>query len=272
MKLQVNYSGGKRREFLGRYKFQFLILLPVLIFGIGPIVADQITSGGTQSTTTETATVQSAIETSPTPESSESPSPEVSDSESSETEVNDSTTESGTVSIAPSPTKIPPHAVANQNMVLQIPRVQRLDPRAKQFNFPQVSFYSEGSPFLMLCMNSSWGIIDLEAKGINDSFSGEDVFIQGDLSDSVQVSGTSSQVLNIFNSFGGLRLKGPDGKAVVGTNLYLRFVAISEPTDNFALCGESQATGQWLIQLQPLGLQVNTKKNPLNLGDKTKKP
>ena len=271
MNLGIKYLQGKppiHKKKIGLYLY---IFIPLLIFGIGPLIADQVTSGNQTTTSSETSTVQSSIESSPSPEPTVSPTIE-SKTEEEVGSGSESNSDSTTASVAPTPTKEPPHAVANQNMVLQIPRVQRLDPRAKQFNLPQVSFYPEGSPFLMLCMNSSWGIIDLEAKGISDSFSGKDVFIQGDLSDSVQVSGTSSQVLNIFNSFGGLRLKGPDGKAVVGTNLYLRFVAISEPTDNFALCGESQATGQWLTQLQPLGLQVNTKKNPLNLGDKTKKP
>ena len=271
MRFDINYSSGKKRQFFFKYRFQLLVLAPLLIVGIGPLIADQVTGGDQTVSTSETSTVQSSLEMSPSPEPSASPSDE-SIAQEAGSPVSDTNTDSTSASIAPTPTKAPPHAVANQNMILQIPRVQRLDPRAKQFNLPQVSFYSEGSPYMMLCMNSSWGIIDLEAKGISDSFSGKDVFIQGDLTDSVQVSGTSSQVLNIFNSYGGLRLKGPDGKAVVGANLYLRFVAISEPTDNFALCGKSQATGQWLTQLQPLGLQVNTKKNPVKLGDKSKKP
>ena len=272
MKLQLNYSRGKKQEFLGKYRFHFLILLPVFIYGVGPIMADQITGVDIQATTTETATAQSTIDTTPTPESIESPSPEASDAESSETGASDSTTESATALVAPSPIKIPPHAVENQNMILQIPRIQRLDPRAKLFNLPQVNFYTEGSSYMMLCMNSTWGVIDLGAKAIKDSTLSENVFIQGDLSNSAKIAGASSQVLDIFNSYGGLRLMGPDGKPVVGTNLLLRFVAISEPTDNFALCGESEESGQWLIQLQPLGLQVDTKKNPLNLGDKTRKP
>lgn len=274
MNIKINYSGGRSKKFLSKYKIQILILIPALIFGIGPIVADQVTGGGEQSNLSETSTVQSTVSPSPSLESSPSPSPETS-TENTGVEAtgnSESDSESGTASVVPSPSKIPPHAVENQKMIIQVPRLQRVDPRARHTNLPIVNFSAEGSDYLMLCMNSSRGLIDVEAKGIDDSFSGKDVFISGDRSTSVQISGAGGQVLNIFNSFGGLRLIGPGNSAVSGTSLLLRFVAISEPTENSALCADSASSSQRLIEIQPLGLQVNTKKNPLNLGDKTKKP
>lgn len=272
MNLKLNYSGSSNRKVLSRYKKQLLVLAPLLLIGIGPLIADQVTNPDPQSSTSDTSTVQSSVSPSPiaSPTDSPSQSPSVSASSTSTTTSQTTQSESGTASVAPSPTKIPPHAVANQNMMLQIPRVLRVDPRATQINLPSVNFFPYGSPYLMLCMNSSPGIIDVETKGIDDTFSGKDIFIKNDYSNAVQISGTSSQVLNIFNSYGGLRLKGAGGKGVAGTNLFMRFVAISEPTDNFALCGQSASTSQWLLEVQPLGLQVDTKKNPLTLGDKKK--
>lgn len=268
MNLKVNYSGGANRKIFAKHKNRIFLITPILLLGIGPLIADQITGSDNQ-TGSETTTVQSSVSPSPIASASDSASPE-STSEATGTTSQSSESESGTVAAAPSPTKIPPHAVSNQNMLIQIPRVIRVDPRATLANLPVVNFYAYGSPYLMLCMNNSRGSIDVETKGIDDSFSSKDVFIQNDLSGSVQISGTSSQVLNIFNNFGGLRLKGSSGKGVVGANLYLRFVAISEPTDNFALCSESASSSQWYLEVQPLGLQVSTKKNPLNLGDKKK--
>ena len=270
-RIKLNYASGKKKwQFLGKAQKPFFILLTLIIFGIGPIIADQISTESSSSSNTETTTVLSEVSPTPIPETSESPTPESTEQPNSNSENTEtaSVNESGTSSVAPSPTKIPPHAVSNQNIKIQIPRVQRVDPRAKFHNLPQVNFYSEGSPFLMLCINSSYGNLDVETKGIDDSFSGKDIFINGDLSTSLQISGTSNQVLNVFNSFGGLRVKGPDGRSVVGTYLWLRFVAISEPTDNFALCAESATASQWGLEIQPLGLTVTTKKNPLNLGDK----
>lgn len=278
MNIKINYSGGKRSKFISKYKIQIAILIPLLIFGIGPIVADQVTGGAIQNSSPETTIVESSVSPSPSLESSPSPLPETSTEAATEntgeetTGNSESDSESSTASVAPSPSKTPPHAVENQNMIIQAPRIQKVDPRAKQTNLPQINFYVEGSSYLMLCMNSSRGVIDIVAKGIDDSFDGEDVFIEGDISSSVEISGTVDQVQSIFNSFGGLRLIGPANTAVSGTNLLLRLVAISEPTENFALCADSASSSQRLIEIQPLGLQVSTKKNPLNLGDKTKKP
>ena len=274
MDLKVNYSSGRKNKLLTKFKIPLLALAALLIIGIGPIIADQVTNNDSQNETVDTATVESSVSPSPVEESSATPSPTESPEPTVEAGDNlqQSDTESGTVKASPTPTKIPPHAVSNQEMLIQIPRVQRLDPRATQTKLPQVNFYAQGSPYLMLCMNSSRGIIDLEAKGIDDSFKGKEVFVYGDLTTSVQIAGTSSQVLNIFNSFGGLKLNGPNGRSVIGTNLYMRFVAISEPTDNFELCGESSSAAQWNLEIQPLGLQVNTKKNPVNMGNKTKNP
>lgn len=274
MKLDIKYSSKGSRGAYKRYQIQILLLATIFLFGIGPIIADQVANSDSQPSNLETSTVQSSIEPTPSslPNESASPSPEISNSNNVPSTAEQSTSDSATSSIAPSPSKKPPHAIENQNMVIQIPRVQRLDPRAKQFNLPQVNFYSTASPYLMLCMNSSWGVIDVQLKGVSDWLASKDVFLEGDLSNNVRISGTSYQVMMIFNGHGGLRMRGPDGKSVVGASLYLRFVAISDPTDNFTLCGQSQASGQWLVQLQPLGLQVDTKKNPLNLGDKGRKP
>ena len=278
MNIKINYSSGRSKKFLNNYKIQILILIPALIFGIGPIVADQVTGGGEQSNLSETSTAQSSVSPSPSLESSPSPSPEtftaVATPTSDEETASDSesNSESSTANAAPAPTKIPPHAVVNQKMVIVVPSVKRVDPRARQINLPDINFYAEGSDYLMLCMNSSRGLIDVEVKGIDSSFSGEEMFIKGDRSSSVKISGISGQVLNIVNSFGGLRVISPGNTAIGRTNLFLRLVAVSEPTDNFAICGVSAESSQRLIEIQPLELQVNTKKNPLNLGDKTKRP
>ena len=271
MKYEVKYSGKRKKPSRAKNKVVFLALGAIFLAGVGPLIADQIQNTDQQNSVTETATVESSI--SPTPLPDESASPSISPSPEEKTVIEPSSNsqpDSITAKATPSPTKIPPFAVKNQDMAITIPRVQRVDPRATRLNLPQVNFYAKGSPYLMLCMNSSRANIDVEAKGIDDSLQGKGVFINGDLSSAVQISGTSGQVLNIFNSFGGLRLIGPGGKGVSGTNVLFRFVAISEPTNNFALCGESAGSSQWLLEVQPLELQVDTKKNPVKLGDKGK--
>ena len=265
MDVKYKYTGGKQSQFGKFFRNQnvrLVAILAIFAIGIGPLIADQLDGSNNAPATTDTATVTS--EPSPT----DTPSPSPSESIAVDVATNESGTATGSVAPAPAPTKPPPHAVANQDMLLQIPRVVRVDPRAKLVNLPSVNFASYGSPYLMLCMNSSRGLIDVQAKGIDDSFNGKDLFLENDRSLGIQIAGTSSQVMNIFNSLGGLRLSTLDGKGIVGTNLYMRFVAISEPTDNFALCGESKSSGHWSLEIQPLGLQVNTKKNPLTLGNK----
>lgn len=273
MNIKLKYSSGKKKFNISKSRFPYVILPLIILAGIGPLIANQVINNDSQNPVSDTSTVESSLSASTIEEVSPSPSAfESSAAIGAESKSQGSESESGTAKASATPTKTPPYAVANQNFLIQIPRVQKLDPRATQLKLPQVNFYSQDSSYLMLCMNSSRGIIDIQAKGINDTFSNKDIFISGDLSTSVQIAGKSSQVLNAFNGFGGLQLKSPDGRSIVGTNLMMRFVAISEPTDDFALCDETSNAAQWNLELQPLGIQVNTKKNPVTLGDKTKNP
>ena len=286
MQLNLNYTPSKNPKdaffrAIRKYNFLFGAAFFALLFGIGPLVADQLTGGNTVGHTSETSTVESSVSPSPIASDSISPSPQ----ESAQAEVNltpsptptpistndnlATPTSTSTASTSPTPTKIPPFAVGNQQMQIQIPRVLRIDPRAKQVMLPAVNFNAIGSPYLMLCIDSSRGFMDVESKGIDDSVSNKSVFIAGDRSPNVQIAGMSSQVLNIFNSLGGLKIYSGDGKGIADTLLYMRFVAVSEPTNNFALCEKFQT--HWQLSLQPLGIQLDTRKNSLNLGNKSGK-
>ena len=259
-------------------KVKSLVVLLILSAGISPLVADQLNGTSSGDQTIDTATVTSSV--APSPTLSASPTAEASPAESAKPSQSDLSsanvspypsqtfTASASASAAPSPTKTPPFALSNQNMMIQMPRVVRVDPRAKQAVLPAVNFSATGGTYLMLCINSNGGVIDIGQKGVEDFLSGPGIFITGDRSQSAQMSGTSIQILNIFNSFGGLIVNGPSGKGVVGQNLAFRFVAISEPTNNFALCSKSSGNSQWSLEIQPLGIQLDTKKNTLSLGTK----
>lgn len=283
MKFTIKYQYSSRLK----SKFGFwssLAIFVLLLFGLYPIVADQITSTFSQNSIMETQTFdiaspsasnESSVFSALSSQETLTPIPSESlnkDSNNLLETQNSSGQEidSNTARALPTLTDIPPHAVMNQEMVIKVPRVQRVDPRANRFILPAVNFYPLGSPYLMLCITSSMANIDVLAKGIDDSFDGGDVHLSGDRRPLVQISGPAGKVLEIFNSFGGLRLDGPAGKSVSGTKLLMRFVAISEPTKKFALCADSISSSQWLFEVQPLGLEVETKKNRLNLGDKKK--
>lgn len=269
MNLRISFLQSNKKKIKLDLTNPIVVILLVSLLGVTPLIADQLSGNNSEASNVDTKTAESQISPAPLESTLDSPNPEVS-TIAEEAEQGLSTTESQTVKSSPSPTKIPPYAVKNQNMIIQIPSVKRVDPRATQVNLPIVNFFAEGSNYLMLCMNSSSALIDVEAKGVDDSFSGKGIYISGDLSTAVQISGTSGQVMQIFNNFGGLKLKSQDKKSVSGTSLFGRFVAISEPTDNFSLCGQSAGSSQWLFEVKPLGLEVGTKKNPVNLGDKTR--
>ena len=266
-KISVSYFGNSPKKNGSSFKIFILSVVGFVIFGLGPLIADQLTGNSTSTNTSETSTVESAINqnASPTPDPTILLDPELQNSAAVDSQSQES---NSSYSPSPSPTKIPPHAVANQEMILKLPKVVRVDPRAKMATLPQVSFDSLGSPYLMLCMNSSRQIIDLDIKGNDDSNIGKDFFLIGDRSSGIQISGLADQVLTVFNGSGGLRILSNNGQGVVGTYLYLKFVAISEPTDNFDICATTENAQQWSLEVQPLGLQIVTKKNSVSLGDK----
>ena len=122
----------------------------------------------------------------------------------------------------------------------------------------------------MLCINSTIGLIDIATKGFDNSFESEEAFLNGDLNSTVQISAHYSYVLDIVNSNEGLQIRSMNGRPIQGARLNLRFVAVSEPTNDFTLCAKSASQSNWTVSLIPLGIELNTKKNTLGLGDKTR--
>ena len=142
MNLKVVYRGSNSRRVIRRYRTQLVVLISLLAIGIGPIIADQLTSSDPQAEANETQTVTASVSPSPMEEVSPAPSPSNTSQEDSVAQTESATQQSDSVTVtaSPSPSKLPPHAIENQDMLIQIPRVQRVDPRATQIRLPQVSF------------------------------------------------------------------------------------------------------------------------------------
>lgn len=279
MKLKLSYINGRNNKLPKNFNgLIVLFLFAIAVIGIGPLIADQVSNNGnlTNQTDTSTATLTqpdtATLEILDTATASLSSDTSTSSNSSSSDTTSSSNIQNNQASpaISPTPVKTPAHAIADQSMIIQIPSIQRIDPRSSQFTLPSINFYSRKSSFLMVCMVSSRGNIDISTKGRNDSFSGMNKTLKGDMAARLYLSGEQGEIVDLINSQGGMKLKDPSGKPLTGAVLSFNFVALSEFTDNFNLCDQADEKARWSLTVQALGIDMDTKKSSVSLGDKRK--
>jgi hypothetical protein len=165
----------------------------------------------------------------------------------------------------PSPSPTPPHALINQNMQIIAPSEVNVDPRARSVFLPNIYVASGGN--LLICASSNLGSFD--AKVIDYSgFSAQDkkssLEISGANTPYLRISGLGSQAASIINSGNGLRVFSPN-RALAGSYIQLRFVALSEVSNNPKLCGDGSASNTRTIYLRGLGIDLNITKGGITL-------
>ena len=277
MKLKLSYVSGQNRQISKGIKSLLLVIVFfIALLGIGPLIADQMSNNVNASTQSDTSTAtvtesdtptSAVIDTSTISSNSDTSTPSI-NNESMDSE--SAVVDKEVPSITSAPSKNPAYAISDQNLVIQIPATQKIDPRATQVTFPALNFYSKKSSFLMVCLVSSRGYLDVSTKGSKDSFSGSYSTLTGDMSSRISISGEDKDVVNLINSQGGLRLKDVSGRPLAGATLEFRMVALSETTDDFSLCNQANSEARWTLSIQALGIDMDTKKNSLNLGEKRK--
>ena len=172
---------------------------------------------------------------------------------------------SNSPSPTPSPSKTPPHAITNQSMRIIAPSEVNVDPRARSVFLPNIYVASGGN--LLICASSNLGSFD--AKVANYS-----AFSEGDKSSSLEISGANtpylrisglgSQAAAIINNGNGLRVFSPS-RALAGSYIQLRFVALSEVSSNPKLCSDGSASNTRTIYLRGLGIDLNITKGGITL-------
>lgn len=170
---------------------------------------------------------------------------------------------SASASPSPTPTKPPPHAIANQVMQIQAPTVLRVDPRARSLFLPQISVFN-ASGILLVCINGANMGFDVNTKNLNDAeLFNKDTFA-GDYTSFVRFAGSTGFSNAVLNNDGGLRAFSYSN-GVAGKYVLLRFVSISEPSVNPALCNDGSASNTRIVQIAPLGIDLDMKKGDVTL-------
>lgn len=205
----------------------------------------------------------------PTPEpttSSNSPATEVAPTPAASAEP--------TSSASPEPKPVPVHALANQSIYLIAPKVVSVDPRATTTTLPAITTGS--SETILLCAASDKAIfhvpyvpfipVAINPKkpelGSKNSF-----LIEGQGSSQLRLSGPSYAVMSAFNGGNGMRITSAS-RAISGSQIYLRFINMSEPTLDGAFCGRGNVSNNRSISVRALGIDLHMVKADVNLEKK----
>lgn len=179
-----------------------------------------------------------------------------------------------TSSASPEPKPVPVHALANQSIYLIAPKVVSVDPRATTTTLPAITTGS--SETILLCAASDKAIfhvpyvpfipVAINPKkpelGSKNSF-----LIEGQGSSQLRISGPSYAVMSAFNGGNGMRITSAS-RAISGSQIYLRFINMSEPTVDGAFCGRGNVSNNRSISVRALGIDLHMVKADVNLEKK----
>ena len=197
----------------------------------------------------------------PTPNSpSESPMtpPETS---SAVDQVQDESTEPSP-SPSTSPTSYPARASQSQGMVIKLPTVISVDPRAQIVRIPQISI--AGPEFLLVCINTVNTVVDILTIGAPDNANATNLFIQGDLSSTVTIAAPTMLVNSVFNSSGGAKVSAL-GLSLAGQQVQIGFLATDKQAADSNLCTKILPENRRTILFKALGVGIGMKKGEVTL-------
>ena len=162
----------------------------------------------------------------------------------------------------PSPSPTPPHALLNQSMRIITPPQVMVDPRARTVFLPKIIYAGQGD--LLVCASSSLGSFNTNFVNTAPSEEKSSLEIAGANSQFLRISSIGSQAVEILNSGNGLKVSSAN-RALAGSYLYLRFVALSEVSANPKLCNDGSASNTRTVYLRPLGIDLNITKSGITL-------
>jgi hypothetical protein len=257
------HSEKRSVKFLAR--FLAFTLFAAVISTIAPTLADELADdpsmmqpvAAEQSTSTVTISPTETTTASPTPNPTFSPEPEISRpaiaNSSAEPLPEGESSDSATADDPGVPLEIQPR------YILKIPATGGIDPRATTYFLPLIYAANEDPDveFTMVCISAPAVRFDLGAKGVaNNSIEGEEL-ITGDQSGQLIMSAKTNRTINLINSVGGLFLSSNSG-GLAGRSLTFRFVAVTKPVADPALC--SAAKSGAITTVRALGLDLSTVK------------
>jgi hypothetical protein len=157
----------------------------------------------------------------------------------------------------------------------RLPDVLLVDPRLNVVDFPQTTF--ENATNLMVCVqeSDSGGSIlgsptvsfDVATKGTEQTSGSGSATISGDRTSTLLIRHTRQNVLDTFNSSGGLRAYLSSGN--FNSTRYVRVrtlpVATSTTAVTVASCADAAASASKTIEIRPLELTKTLRKGTIQL-------
>jgi hypothetical protein len=161
---------------------------------------------------------------------------------------------------SPSPKRV--SLTSSQDLEIRFPSVISVDPRATVASLPKVGV--TGSDFLLICAVAEGAVLDLINPGIPDDIEASNLFLLGDLTSRILISGPTDVVLSAINPGSGMKISGL-GRKLTQTRLYLAFIATNGIATDDSLCNYSQIGNDRLVTFRALDLNLRLKKGKVDL-------
>jgi len=250
-------------KYFGR--FVVVLLVALGISRLAPTLAEQgsmpppvVTTSGSVIDTSTVTPSPSASTASPTPSPSDSATPAPIYISSTPTVVSESET---VASASPNPTAAP-KVLADQNLVIHIPSIVPVDPRATSVFLPP--FYISGTAYVETCISSDNSFFDVGSKNLIDGSGAHPIDIAGDLTSTLLLTNSPVAVSQLIGSQGGLKVF-TAGESVAGTLLRVATVALSKPSLDPTFCSYAAPQNVKIVTITGLHLSLDLKKASIAL-------
>jgi hypothetical protein len=145
-------------------------------------------------------------------------------------------------------------------MVLHVPAVVKVDPRAHSFFMPQIDMYGSGN--LLICVSASNLVFDIGQKNQGDGASLP--LLKGEFTNNLVLGGNGFSAAGVLNADGGLKVIGAGG-GVGNKSVVLRFVSMTKPTADSKFCSSAAASNTRIVQISALDLGMDLPKGNVSL-------
>ena len=154
-----------------------------------------------------------------------------------------------------SPTPLPPHAISDQNIQIEVPTTVSIDPRAHSVFLPRLQVGKVDT--LLVCGYSTATAVYFGANlpGVESIGSGTPFF---------RITGPAQLVMATLNGEMGARVLSTS-RSVTSSVLSLSFIALSKPSLDQVLCNNGSPSNNRTISFRALNMDLNMVKDPVRL-------
>ena len=155
-----------------------------------------------------------------------------------------------------------PRAQSDRAISIQIPSKLSVDPRAQILKLPRIT--ALGPEYLLVCIQAQNSVLDILAKGIPDDISASNLYLAGDLTSQIVISGSTALVNSALNSGSGAKVSSMGGY-LSNDKVNFNFVATDKMARDDSLCSQAKPSNSRTLILEPLALGLELKKGEVIL-------